>query len=176
MARLRAVVVVVVVLVLGAWSCQVPTDSPGSAGSADVPVTTTGLTALVAGEDWHYVGEAGEPAFSSWWTNGTSGWPSFAFRLREVGVVDVVGVISTSSTPSTNAFGNHPVFTLPEGYRPATDQVAFMTYTRNNGSGYSTRIAIVRDNGSFELAPSLSAGDVVYISGSHFITQPDVIP
>lgn len=110
MARLRAVVVVAVVLVLGAWTCQVPTDSPGARGSADVPITTTGLTALVAGEDWHYVGEAGEPAFNSSWGNHTAR-TMLAFRIRETGVVDIQGQIESAGTSAH-------IFTLPVGYRP----------------------------------------------------------
>ena len=116
MARLRAVVVVAVVLVLGAWSCQVPTDSPGSAGSADVPISTTGLTALVAGEDWHYVGEAGEPSFENGWTNVVGG-RNLAFRIREAGVVDIQGLITNSNSPTAPAANG--IFTLPVGYRPS---------------------------------------------------------
>lgn len=62
------------------------------------------------GEDWHYVGGAGEPAFENDWVNA-SGWPATAFRFREAGIVDVHfgGADGTAQT----------VFTLPEGYRPS---------------------------------------------------------
>lgn len=40
------------------------------------------------GEDWHYVGEVGEPAFLNGWTNVT-GEPKTAFRIRAAGAVDV---------------------------------------------------------------------------------------
>jgi hypothetical protein len=57
---------VVGVLVLGAWTCA-PVDD----GSDPVAgPTTTGLAALIGGEDWHYVGEAGEPAFENSWGSG----------------------------------------------------------------------------------------------------------
>lgn len=116
MTRLRAVVVVVVVLVLGAWTCQVPTDSPGSAGSADVPITTTGLTALVAGEDWHYVGDATTglgTTFGTHWTNVATS-QRLAFRIRESGIIDIQGQIRNTSDPT------EVIFTLPVGYRPVT--------------------------------------------------------
>lgn len=114
MARLRAVVVVAVVLVLGAWTCQVPTDSPGSGGSPGATVasgvTTPGLTTLLTGEGWHYVGEAGEPAFNSSWGNHTAR-TMLAFRIRETGVVDIQGQIESAGTSAH-------IFTLPVGYRP----------------------------------------------------------
>jgi len=64
------------------------------------------------GEDWHYVGEAGEPAFqNSWGTD--SGFMALAFRIREAGVVDIHGVVSGGT--------DFTIFTLPDGYRPSTD-------------------------------------------------------
>jgi len=117
--RLRALLVAVLVLVLGAWTCA-PTGgtSPGSGGS-DVPISTTGLTALVAGEDWHYVGEAGEPAFQNSWANDST-FPKMAFRLREAGIVDIQGVPIGGSSGTT-------IFTLPSGYRP-TSPVYYQAY------------------------------------------------
>ena len=41
-------------------------------------------------EDWHYVGEAGEPAFGTNWANAASD-RNLAFRIREMGVVDIQG-------------------------------------------------------------------------------------
>lgn len=37
------------------------------------------------GEDWHYVGEAGEPAFNSTWDNVSVDKYNLAFRIRETG-------------------------------------------------------------------------------------------
>lgn len=64
------------------------------------------------GEGWHYVGEAGEPAFENDWVN-VSGWPATAFRFREAGIVDVHFGVSDGTSQT--------VFTLPEGYRPSDD-------------------------------------------------------
>ena len=62
------------------------------------------------GEDWHYVGDTGEPAFQNGWANVANA-PKLAFRQREAGVVDIQGTIDSGT--------NVIVFTLPEGYRPS---------------------------------------------------------
>ena len=74
--------------------------------------STAGLAALQAGEDWHYVGEAGEPAFENGWGNKGVGQPALAFRIREVGVVDIQGQVAGGTSGTT-------IFTLPTGYRPS---------------------------------------------------------
>lgn len=64
------------------------------------------------GEGWHYVGEAGEPAFENSWAN-VSGGVALAFRIRESGVVDIHGGADSGTPGST-------IFTLPTGYRPSS--------------------------------------------------------
>ena len=96
-------------------------------------MTAAGIAAMFAGEPWHYVGEAGEPAFENGWEN-VPGDTNLAFssqlrrhackvvggdqigscRIREPGVVDLHGVVQ-SGTPGA------AIFTLPEGYRPTAD-------------------------------------------------------
>ena len=83
-------------------------------------MSTAGFAGLVAGEDWHYVGEAGEPAWydpgsGDAWTNGNPSAFNLAYRIREAGVVDIQGTIQATSTPPTSDI----VFRLPEGYRPS---------------------------------------------------------
>ena len=73
-------------------------------------MSTAGYAAVAAGEDWHYVGEAGEPAFENSWAN-SSGVPATAFRIREAGIVDLQGALVGGSDATV-------VFTLPAGYRP----------------------------------------------------------
>ena len=70
------------------------------------------------GEDWHYVGEAGEPAFGTDWINGATD-NHLAFRIRETGVVDVQGFVENSAAPTAPATA--VFFTLPVGYRPSAD-------------------------------------------------------
>lgn len=64
-------------------------------------------------EDWHYVGETGEPAFNSTWDNVSVDKYNLAFRIRETGVVDVQGLVLDGGA------GPGLVFTLPAGYRPS---------------------------------------------------------
>ncbi len=113
-------------------------------------------------EDWIYVGSGGSaPAFGTDWTNGGSPWPALAFRHREAGVVDIIGVVSAGAGSSAAA-----LFTLPTGYRPV-DQ-AFMPFIRNRSSVKSGQLLIVNDTGAVVPADSTS-GDFVYISGSFFL-------
>ena len=61
--------------------------------------------------DWHYVGEAGEPAFQNSWVN-YNGWGDCAFRKMADGMVLLKGLIKSGNTGAT-------IFTLPVGYRPS---------------------------------------------------------
>lgn len=172
MARLRAVVVVAVVLVLGAWSCQVPTDSgqvsPGSPGATVASgVTTTGLTTLLSGEDWHYVNGAGEPAWENGWgPEGSS--TGLAFRLRADGAVDLYGVISNSSATTAT------IFTLPAGYRPT--QTVFMpiigvTSGAVTGNAVAGNLTIGTD-GQVSVGRGVAGGtglSMALINGSFFL-------
>lgn len=78
-----------------------------------MPMSTAGLAAGLTGEDWHYVGESGEPAFENDWENSPT-QPALAFRVREAGIVDVQGSIINLVDPTDT------VFTLPAGYRPSS--------------------------------------------------------
>lgn len=66
------------------------------------------------GEGWHYVGEAGEPAFQGSWGN-LGATRKLAFRIREAGIVDIQGRVQTSSPGSETA----TIFQLPDGYKPS---------------------------------------------------------
>lgn len=159
----RALVFVGLVLVLGAWGpCAPPTTSGGHPMAGP---TTSGLAALQAGEDWHYVGETGEPAFSSGWSNGSSSYAAMAFRYREPGIVDLVGYVTTNGTGPS-------VFTLPEGYRPTTGTSGMMPYIRESGGTRSGRLLVVNDNGYVLPTDGDSSGQFSYISGSFFIVPP----
>lgn len=71
---------------------------------------------------WHIVGNSGEPAFQNGFTHysptDNSAWESVAFR-RFQGVVYLRGLIrnNTTAKPTSTL-----LFTLPAGYRPATDK------------------------------------------------------
>ena len=170
MARLRAVLVVAVVLVLGAWTCQVPTDSPGAGGSAEVPISTTGLTSLVAGEDWHYVDGGGEPAFGATWSN-LAGYTPLGFRLRATGEVDIVGDISHASDTD-----NSTIFTLPAGYRPSTELVVPVMGLNTSTSNSQTVGLIITAGGAVYpwrlVGGSQSVPHEIYVTTSFAVSRP----
>lgn len=123
--------------------------------------TTSGLAALIEGEGWHYVGEAGEPAFENSWANvGTSGIPKLAFRIREAGIVDIQGTVTGGS--STNR-----IFTLPEGYRPAYQSYVPIV-------GYATPVAaylFITTAGY--VVPVFGSGASLIIYAQIFLTPPE---
>ena len=121
------------------------------------------------GEDWHYVGEAGEPAFATGWSNST-GNPKLAFRIRESGVVDVAGVVDASSAGAT-------VFTFPEGYRPDNTAYGVSAFFKGTGNAYPLSVSTAGVL-SFRMWPSstppplslTSSGVPIY--GSFFLVMP----
>ena len=114
------------------------------------------------GEDWHYVGEAGEPAFATGWSNST-GNPKLAFRIRESGVVDVAGVVDASSAGAT-------VFTFPEGYRPDNTAYGVSAFFKSTGNAYPLSVSTA---GVLSFPPPLSlTSSGVAIYGSFFLVMP----
>jgi len=79
------------------------------------PGTGTSSTNPANTETWHYVGTSGQPGFGSGWSNYGTGFASLAFRLLPTGNVEIRGKVAPGSANST-------MFTLPTGYRPATEQ------------------------------------------------------
>lgn len=122
------------------------------------------------GEDWHYVGEAGEPAFENSWANVSTA-PKLAFRLREAGVVDIQGTIEDGTSTT--------VFTLPEGYRPsavtAASISAFVT-----GAGRVSCLVSIQTSGAVDLFVDTTGAGSTYPdlanfgSSQFFLAPPDV--
>ncbi len=77
-------------------------------------------------EDWHFVGDTGEPAFQNSWTNLNSDNHRLGFRRNRDGTVWVYGTIADGSAMDSL------IFTLPEGYRPASQFLAETPGARNN--------------------------------------------
>jgi len=125
-------------------------------------MSTAGYAAVAAGEDWHYVGEAGEPAFENGWVNYEAGAPALAFRIREAGVVDIAGEISSGTTVA--------VFTLPEGYRPSA-RVSIPAMAVNPATPGDTWLTV---NTAGVVAASVLGTDVgaLKISGQFFLSPP----
>mgnify|MGYP003404322954 FL=1 len=124
-------------------------------------MTPAGYAALAAGEAWHYVGEAGEPAFENSWANASTGLPKLAFRIREVGVVDIQGTVDGGASGAS-------VFTLPEGYRPSA--LCYLPMSTLDGNA---RYMIVNTTGSVE--PYFdTAGTSAYLYAQVFLDPPAV--
>lgn len=66
-------------------------------------------------EEWHYIGDTGEPAFQSSWAN-VSGYRGACFLKDPQGWVHLSGLI-TGDIPGTT------IFTLPEDYRPSAYEI-----------------------------------------------------
>ena len=89
-------------------------------------------------EDWHYVGEAGEPAFESAWENASATEFGLAFRLREAGIVDIEGNILATSDPPSDSL----VFQLPVGYRPSSLFIGSTTGATTGGDVVPIKVAV----------------------------------
>lgn len=123
--------------------------------------TTTGLAALISGEDWHYVGEAGEPAFENSWTNvGSSN--KLAFRIREAGIVDLQGFVTG---------GTGRVFTLPAGYIPDTGSLTFFAAQGFTSPNFIA-LRITVDNNGYVTYGGPAGVTTLYIAGQFFLDPP----
>lgn len=103
------------------------------------------------GEDWHYVGDTGEPAWTqvaavdSWENN--QGNYNLGFRKRESGIVDIQGIIRAVADPPSGAY----VFTLPEGYRPSATAINVAAGLTTASKGVVVEV-IVQDDGKVGIA------------------------
>lgn len=113
-------------------------------------ITTAGLTTLLAGEDWHYVGDTDEPAWKQ--VGGVDAWgngnPNFnlAFRIREAGIVDIQGIIAAAADPPADTL----VFFPPEGYRPSSN-VLHAAIGATTGGAYINGVMQIRTDGGVEV-------------------------
>ena len=125
----------------------------------------TGTASVFVREGWHYVGEAGEPAFLGTWANYGSGFSGMAYRLREAGVVDLVGVVTHSTATGT-------IFTLPAGYRPLTGIACTMPANTLISGTFGVDMIQISDSGAVSTVNGSGAGSTVFIAGSFFLTPP----
>lgn len=75
------------------------------------------MSSISSQEAWHTVGSAGQPAYQNSWVSYGSGWNAARFYKDSLGVVHLSGLVKNGSLGNT-------IFTLPVGYRPAT-QIMF---------------------------------------------------
>lgn len=115
---------------------------------------------------WHYVGEAGEPAFeNSWATVSGSDLPRTGFRFREAGVVDLSLFVDGGSAST--------VFTIPADYWPSdtavmTGVMGFVAGTPRPGH------VSVSTNGIVGL--SSAAFHPAYYIGFYYLDPPETVP
>ena len=95
-------------------------------------------------EKWHLVGYSNEPAFGTNWQNYTGGgtFQLAAFRKNPLGRVEIRGLVERTGGAVTT------IFVLPQGYRPAKQEIFF-----TGGSTGAGRVDVQAD------------GQVVYNSG-----------
>lgn len=130
-------------------------------------MSTAGFAGLVAGEDWHYVGEAGEPAFENSWANTSgAGYPKVAFRIREAGVVDLIGV-------ATGGTAGAPIFRLPAGYIP-DGAVPAPTVGENLSGDLIPALVIIQADGDVIGYASPTSPAVVWLGGSFFLQSAEI--
>lgn len=86
-------------------------------------LTVAGESSFTQAGKWHVVGATGEPAFTNSWAHYGSPYAKAAFLKDVSGYVQFVGVIQTGAVGSA-------AFTLPPGFRPATDEI-FVVMSNN---------------------------------------------
>lgn len=92
------------------------TGDTGRAGATKINENFTELYSLLTVEDWHNVGDVGEPAFGTNWRNDTagSGYADCSFYKDGLGIVRLQGAVEYTAGTGAGTV----VFTLPAGYRP----------------------------------------------------------
>ncbi len=125
----------------------------GQVNNADLANNSVGSTKLANAENWHTVGAAGEPAFTTDpdpFSNYGASYNSASFYKDVTGTVHIRGLVTR------NAGGtNHPViFTLPAGYRPGGGINVF----RVLGSAAATMRVDVYENGRVLASGSYPGG------------------
>lgn len=75
-------------------------------------------------EEWHYVGDSGEPAFQNSWANAGDPYAPLRFRLvtgrgASTGDIDTRRASLEIQGSVTGGDSGTVVFTLPDGFRPS---------------------------------------------------------
>lgn len=102
----------------------------------------------------HYIGSAGQPAFTNSWVNYGSPYSNAGYIMRPDGWVALIGVIKSGTLGSS-------AFTLPPGFRPSKLQSLL---TLSNGA--AGRVDIGADGTVTPISPSSNLS--VVLDGLHF--------
>lgn len=121
-------------------------------------------------EDWHYVGDTGEPAFAGTWTNVSPTKYNLGFRIRESGVVDMQGIVDDGSS------GPALLFTLPVGYRPSSRAYCDAAIIATGGANEAGFILIEPDGTVTANWSGGTTGVEVLIAGGQFYLDPPSAP
>lgn len=120
-------------------------------------------------DDWHYVGDPGEPIFENGWSNLGSGWGPARFRKDAAGTVWVEGTVARGTAGTT-------IFTLPPAYRMSgpvlSEGVHFPVAAGNSASAAIPCIYVMGDGGVYPHASITNAW--VSLSGVQFYSGNDV--
>ena len=93
---------------------QINAATLGTVPSAQTAQVAQTANSLPPAENWHQVGTPGEPGFQGTWKNEGGAYLSVAFFKDHEGIVHLRGAAQG---------GGITVFTLPPGYRPASDSL-----------------------------------------------------
>lgn len=111
-------------------------------------------------EDWHTIGDDGEPEFEDTWVNGPAGHPA-QFRKLPDGTVHIRGLIAGG------AYGV-PAFTLPEDYWPIGQNQIWMPAVTNSAGSWVVGVVYVADDG--RVVPVTGGADWISLSNANFGT------
>lgn len=129
---------------------------------AQLALTVDAALGSVTGveDEWHLVGDTGEPAFVNGWTQGPAG-EECRFRIDLVGNVHVIGRV-------TKGTDNTVVFTLPTGYRPPQ----LIRTQVLSSAGFDLCAVTIDANGDVTVNWDTGAGSQVNLMLPPFGTRP----
>lgn len=98
-------------------------DGQHASAFADTTSVQTLSNKTVVSEDWHWIGDAGEPNYENSWVDYGGEYSGAGFKKDAVGNVYLTGLVKSGTV-------NTAIFTLPVGYRPAYRKI-FATTSNN---------------------------------------------
>lgn len=137
---------------------SVTAPQPGTGGSRGTPAVA---------ETWHTVGTTGQPAFGTGFTNNGAADQAPRYRLEGIGggVVRLDGTVITTAAVAAGA----TMFTLPVGYRPATNRRRFVGPTSLSGYALGNMTVGVATSGAVTIGPlGNAAGQQIVLDNMSF--------
>lgn len=113
---------------------------------------------------WHEVGGVGEPAFQNGWSNDGSPYETLAFRLLSNNQLIMKGVITGGTTTDGTV-----LFTLPEGYRPASEMAKATVAEKTTGAWDASVFLHFKTNGDIELLGASASSSEIMCNVTFFL-------